>query len=99
LTVQKNFVKVVRATESLLGIEVPGVPALSSYGASSVADLSGLLTDACGSDDSGTFGSAVVQALVEAIPILVELELELGFMDLGACEGRSPLATKSVFPF
>ena len=88
-----------RATELLLGIEVPGVSALSSYSASSVADLSGRLTDACSGDDSGIFnaGSAVVEALIEAIPILVELEIELGFLDLGACVGRSPLTTKSLF--
>jgi hypothetical protein len=84
----------------LLGIEVPEVPALPPYSASSVADLSGRLTDACGGDDSGIFstGSAVVQALIEAIPILVELEVELGFLNLGACVGRSPLTTKLVFP-
>ena len=99
LTVQKNFVEVVRATELLLGISVPGVPALQSYHASSISDLSGRLTDACDGDGSGLFntGSAVVQALVEAIPILVQLELELGFLDLAACEGRSPLTTKWAF--
>jgi hypothetical protein len=84
-----------------MGIEVPGVPALQPYSASSVADLSGRLTDASGcDDDSGIFntGSAVVQALIEAIPILAGLECDLGFLDLGACAGRSPLTTKSVFP-
>jgi hypothetical protein len=90
----------VRATELLLGIEVPEVAALPPYSASSVGGLSGRLTNACGGDDPGIFdtGSPVVNALVEAIPILVELELELGSMDLDACVGRSPLTTKSVFP-
>ena len=89
-----------RATELLLGIEVPGVSALPSYSASRVADLSGRLTDACSGDGSGIFntGSAVVDALIEAIPILAELEVELGFLDLDACVRRSPLTTKSVFP-
>lgn len=92
---QKNFVQVVRATELLLGIEVPEVAALPPYSASSVGGLSGRLTNACGGDDPGIFdtGSPVVNALVEAIPILVELELELGSMDLDACVGRSPLTT------
>ena len=88
-----------RATELLLGISVPGIPALQSYRASSTSDLSGRLTDSCDNDGSGLFnnGSAVVQALAEAIPMLVQLELELGFLDLAACEGRSPLTTKWVF--
>jgi hypothetical protein len=99
LIVQKNFVEVVRATELLLGISVPGVPALQSYNASSISDLSGRLTDVCDGDGSGLFntGSAVVQALAAAIPILVQLELELGSLDLAACEGSSPLTTKWVF--
>jgi hypothetical protein len=102
LVVQKNFVEVVRATELLLGISVPGVPALQSHQASSISDLSGRLTEACNGDGSGLFNteSAVVQALAAAIPILVQLELELGFLDLAACEGRSPLTTKwGVFMF
>ena len=100
LTVQKNFVEVVRATEMLLEIAVPGIPALQSYRASKVADLSGRLTDACDADNSGLFnnGSAVVQALLDAIPILTAMESDVGYLDLGACEGRSPLTTKSAFP-
>ena len=99
MTVQKNFVEVVRATELLLGIAVPEIPALPSYHASNVADLSGRLTDACDSDNSELFNnrSAVVQALLEAIPILTAMEPDLGYLDLGACKGRSPLTTKSVF--
>ena len=102
LTVQKNFVKVVRATELLLGISVPGFPALRSYHwhGSSVAHLRRRITDACGGNNPGLFnnGSAVVQALLEAIPILTAMEPGIGYLDLGACEGRSPLTTKSVFP-
>jgi len=92
---QKNFVEVVRATELLLGIEVPGVPSLQSYSASSVSELSGRLTDACDGHNSELFnnGSAVVDALLEAIPILIQLELELGSLNLDACKGKSPLTT------
>ncbi len=99
-TVQKNFVAVVRATELLLGIVVPGIPALQYHSASRVSDLSGRLADACDGDNSGLFntGSAVVKALTETIAILVDMGLELGLLDLGACKGRSPLTTKSVFP-
>ena len=88
-----------RATEMLLEIAVPGIPALQSYRASKVADLSGRLTDACDGDNSGLFnnGSAVVQALLDAIPILTAMESDVGYLDLGACKGRSPLTTKSVF--
>lgn len=99
-TVQKNFVAVVRATELLLGIVVPGIPALQYRDALSVSDLSGRLADACDGDNSGLFktGSAVVKALTEAVSMLVGVELELGLLDLGACKGRTPLTTKSDFP-
>jgi hypothetical protein len=100
LTVQKNFVGVVRATELLLGISVPGFPALKSHHASSISDLSRRLNDSCDGDGSGLFdpGSAVFRALKEAIPMLCGLEDDLGFLDLGACEGGTPITTKSVFP-
>lgn len=92
---QKSFVAVVRATELLLGIVVPGVPALQYHNASSAVDLSGRLADACNGDNSGLFdaGSTVVKALTEAISILIVVELELGLLDLGACKGRTPLTT------
>ena len=100
LTVQKNFVDVVRATELLLGISVPGVPALQSSPASCISDLSRRLTDSCVGDASGLFKprSAVFVAIAEAIPILVELEDDVGSLDLGACEGGTAITTKSVFP-
>ena len=84
-----------RATELLLGIVVPGVPALQYQNASSVGDLSGQLATACNGINAGT---AVVEALTEALPILVGIETELGSLDLGACQKRSPLTTKSVLP-
>ena len=88
-----------RVTELLLGIGVPGVSALPPYNAWSVADLGGCLTGTCSGDYSRIFvtGSAVVKALIEAIPILVKLEVELRFLDLGTCMGKPPLTTKSVF--
>jgi len=95
---QKNFVEVVRATELLLGIVVPGVPALQPYNASSVSDLSNRLKDARSGDNSELFnnGSAVVNALVNAIPIVVDLELLLGPLYLNASLGNSPLTTNFI---
>ncbi|KAH9034624.1 glycoside hydrolase family 5 protein [Lactarius pseudohatsudake] len=92
---QKSFVAVVRATELLLGIEVPGIPALQYDNPSTAVGLGGLLTDACSGDDSGLFetGSAVVKAVTEAITILIDMELEFGSLDFGACKGRAPLTT------
>ncbi len=89
-----------RAAELLLGIAVPGVPALQSLNPSTVSDLSGQIANACADDKSGLFesGSAVVTALTEAILILVEMEQELGSLDLGTGKGRSPLTAKLVFP-
>ena len=86
-----------RVTELLLGIGVPGISALPPYNTWSVADLGRRLTGACSGDYSRIFvtGSAVVEALIEAIPILVKLEVELRFPDLGTCMGKPPLTTKS----
>ncbi|KAH9074950.1 glycoside hydrolase family 5 protein [Lactarius deliciosus] len=92
---QKSFVAVVRATELLLGIEVPGIPALQYGNPSTAVGLGGLLADACNGDKSGLFetGSAAIKAVTEAIAILVDMELELGSLDFGACKGRAPLTT------
>ena len=98
-TVQKNFVAVVRATELLLGIVVPGIPAIQYHNAFNIADLSGHLATACSGDSSGLFvnGSAVVKALTEAIPMLIVMESELTTLSLDACKGNTPLTTRSVF--
>ncbi|KAH9169471.1 glycoside hydrolase family 5 protein [Lactarius sanguifluus] len=92
---QKSFVAVVRATELLLGIEVPGIPALQYDNPSTAVGLGGMLADACNGDNSGLFktGSAVVKAVTEAIGILVDMELEFPSLDFGACKGRAPLTT------
>ncbi|KAH9166732.1 family 5 hypothetical beta glucosidase from glycoside dehydrogenase [Lactarius sanguifluus] len=83
---QKSFVAVVRATELLLGIEVPGIPALQYDNPSTAVGLGGLLADACNGDNSGL-------QWTEAIGILVDMELEFPSLDFGACKGRAPLTT------
>ena len=86
-------------TELLLKIEVPGVLALPPYNAWSIADLGRHLTDMCSDDNSRIFvtGSAVVESLIEAIPILVKLKVKLRFLDLGTCMGKPLLTIKLVF--
>ncbi|KAI0258700.1 glycoside hydrolase family 5 protein [Gloeopeniophorella convolvens] len=90
---QKNFVRTVRATELLLGIEVPGYPSLGSAPASS--DMSAIFAHACTTDNSGLFSnaSASVKAITEAIPILLDLSKQLGPLKFGAGRGRAPLTT------
>jgi glucan endo-1,6-beta-glucosidase len=98
-SVQKNFVKTVRAVELLLGIPMEGYLALQ--GTPSDADMRARLANACKTDSSGLFDpeSAVVKALIEAASILPDIMLELEWpIDFGACQGRTPLTTKFVFP-
>ena len=99
-TVQKNFVAVVRATELLLGVVVPGIPAIQFHNALDIADLSGLLATASIDGSSGLFvnGSAVVKALTKAIPMLIDIERELTTLSLNASRGKTPLTTRLVFP-
>jgi hypothetical protein len=98
-SVQKNFVKTVRAVELLLGIQLEGYPALQ--GMSIDADMKTRLENACTTDNSGLFSpeSVVVKALTEAASILPDIMLELEWLvDFGACQGRAPLTTKFAFP-
>ena len=98
-TVQKNFVEIVRATELLLGIVVPGKPAIKFQDGLNTADLSGRLATASKGDSSGLFvpGSAVVKALTKAIPMLTNIEHELTTLSLDASKGKTLLTTRWVF--
>ncbi|KAI0297453.1 glycoside hydrolase family 5 protein [Multifurca ochricompacta] len=90
---QKNFVRTVRATELLLGISVPGYP--SFQGTTNNTDMKLRLAAVSAADNSGLFqrDSAIVEALTEAIPILLVIEEELGFLNFGACQERESLTT------
>jgi hypothetical protein len=91
-SVQKNFVKTVRAVEWLLGIPMEGYLALQ--GTPIDADMRARLANACKTDSSGLFDpeSAVVKALIEAAYILPVIMLELleWPIDFGACQGTHP---------
>ncbi|KAI0792213.1 glycoside hydrolase family 5 protein [Abortiporus biennis] len=71
---QKNFVKVVRAVELVLGIPVPGVE-LSSRLTSS--NFTSALTTAIATNSNGFFNAEVKSALKAAVPILIEIGNEL----------------------
>ena len=98
-SVQKNFVLTLRVVELLLGIDVEGSLPLQDIPRD--GDMSSRLANACRTDNSGLFDpeSAVVKALAEAFSILpwVMRQLECP-ADFNACQGRTALTTKPVFP-
>ncbi|KAI0766145.1 glycoside hydrolase family 5 protein [Trametes elegans] len=69
---QKNFVEVIRAVELILGIPVPG---LKLDVQTHTSNFTSALSTAAGA--SRIFNDAVKSALLEAVPILVELGWEL----------------------
>ena len=96
-SVQKNFVKTVRAVELLLGIPMEWYPALQ--GMPSNADMGARLANACTTNSSGLFNpeSTVVKALTEAVSILPGIIQDLGLpLDFGSCQGHTALTTKPV---
>ena len=94
--VQKNFVKVVRAVEEVIGI----IPRDSS---SSSGLLSGILSNALNVTASllsgKSYGGAVGEALVDAAPILVSIAAENGvdgILTETSLPSRTPLVTTYV---
>ncbi|TFY67559.1 hypothetical protein EVG20_g3897 [Dentipellis fragilis] len=87
---QKNFVKTIRVVELLLGIGVPG------HGLDLDVSLNGLnltsaVSIASSSDKSGLFSPEVTRAITTALPILLEMELELGLpgiLEIGKAKSR-----------
>ena len=98
LVVQKNFVKTVRAVEWLIGVDVPGCPALE--GTPNTKNLGERLTQASTMDTPGLFTPQVIEALKTSFPSLLYIAEELEWViDFSACEGRQPIMTKFVFTF
>ena len=96
--VQKNFVRTVRAVEWLIGVDVPGCPALE--GTPNAENLEERLTQAFAMDTPGLFTPPVIEALKTSFPTLLDIALELGWIiDFTACGGRLPITTKLVFTF
>lgn len=98
-TVQKNFVKTVRAVETILGIEDNGSPAnLLASAPSLSANFVAALKGAC---SSTIFNKEVTEALSEAVSILLDIAEECDLKDMLTlssfdCQGRTPLVTKYV---
>ena len=98
-SVQKNFVKTVRAVELLLGIPVEGYAALPHMPGD--ADMCTRLDIAYKTDSSGLFRpkSAVVSALREACFIFPGIIQQLGWVpDYDSCHRYTALTTRPVFP-
>jgi hypothetical protein len=97
LSVQKNFVQVVRAVELALGIPVSGVAPLSVP--SSSRNVTGALSAASSLPD--LFNPEVRQVLQDMVPVLIkvalQLSLNLNFDQQGLrmeLRRKSPLITK-----
>ena len=89
-------VKTVRAVEWLIGVDVPGCPALE--GTPNAENLVERLTQAFAMDTPGLFTPPVIEALKASFPTLLYIAQELEWMiDFTACEGRQPITTKLVF--
>ncbi|SJL16057.1 uncharacterized protein ARMOST_19572 [Armillaria ostoyae] len=90
---QKNFVQVVRAVELTLGIDVPW--SVSNMTITETANFTATLEDAASSLPA--LNSEVRSALLDAVPILVELGLELVLDDMthsfSSHYSREPLYT------
>lgn len=97
MSVQKNFVQVVRAVELALGIPVSGAAPLSVPSPS--RNVTGALSAASSSPD--LFNSEVRQVLQDMVPVLIQvalqLSLNLNFDQQGLrmeLKRKSPLITK-----
>ncbi|OCH93675.1 glycoside hydrolase family 5 protein [Obba rivulosa] len=92
---QKNFVQTVRAVELILGIPVPGLQLDAKVTTSNFTSAITSVTE------SNVFNSEVTAALLDAVPILIELGTELAVpeifdFDLAAApvhNSREPLVT------
>lgn len=94
---QKKFVQTVRAMESLLGVGTFHSRRHHRRGANDVsaslnitATFDGITPATCG------FGGEICKVILEALPILVEVSLQLGGFDLGSVFGlfgQPPLMT------
>ena len=93
MIVQKNFVKTVRAAELALGIPVPGNSLSVNVAASS--NFTTAINAAVNAENNNLFTPEVKAALQDAIPILVEvaLQLELGFDLSSLLHTKQPLVT------
>ena len=97
LIVQKNFVRVVRAVELVLGIPVPGVQLSSKI---TTGNFTAAITAAASTDTSDIFSDEVKAALREAAPILLQMAIELAiptifnFQSGSVHNQREPLTTK-----
>lgn len=94
--------KVVRATELLLGIPVPGEEL--AFALSPSANFTIAVNQAASSSNKNLFTPEVLSALKDATPLLIQVANELSItalLDLsatsfGANNARSPLVTKQV---
>lgn len=96
--VQKNFVKIVRAVEIILGIPVDGTPQnfLSVMSALPSTNFIAALDGAC---QSNIFNKDITAALLDAIPILTTIGLSYDLQDILTlspfdCHDKEPIVTK-----
>jgi hypothetical protein len=97
-TVQKNYVRIVRAMEWLIGVDVQGCSTLS--GSPDMTNLNERLAEARTKDNLGLFTPQVVDALNQSFPMLCSVAQELYWtVDFSTCQERSMITTKFIFLF
>ncbi|KIM51922.1 glycoside hydrolase family 5 protein [Scleroderma citrinum Foug A] len=94
---QKNFVKTIRAVEAILGISVDNTPQ-DTLDVLSTLPSTGFTVAMHGACQSNIFNQEVTAALLEAIPMLVNIGLSYDLQDILTlspfnCHGKEPIVT------
>jgi len=89
---QKNYVRIVRAMEWLIGVDVQGCSTLE--GSPSMTNLNERLAEARTRDKLGLLTPPVVDALNQSFPMLCSIAQELDWtVDFTTCQERSMITT------
>jgi hypothetical protein len=96
--VQKNYVRIVRAMEWLIGVDVQGCSTLE--GSPNMTNLNERLAEARTRDNLGLLTPPVVDALNQSFPMLYSIAQELDWtVDFSTFQERSVITTKFILPF
>ena len=96
--VYKNFVKTVRLVEWFLEKKLPEFQAIKV--APKIADIHEILAEASTMDWSGPLSPPVIEAFIDAFPMLCDAAEEINWrVDSCPCQEISPITTKHVLFF
>lgn len=96
--VYKNFVQTVRLVEWFLEKKLPEFQAIKV--APNITDIHEIIAEAYTMDWSGPLSPPVIEAFIEAFPMLCDAAEEINWrVDSCPCQDISPITTKHVFFF